>query len=453
MTRENRIAPVMIALAFLIMTAPLLATGCSDASGGGGQSNEDFEIRSMIAADRQTMHAMDERLRRMESQIQDFTHNGSASAPAEGNAAPSGQESPPPAPLVPPGPPPAGAGPAPGALGAPPASNAATAGGEEVPPAAAAPAPVASALAGAAPTEAAPAPAGVPPEETGRRIIASARGPEPGGAAANAPGEESAEGGGTGGAAAASSGDETAAPAASSEEGGATAAPSGEEGGAAANAPAPAANNEEGGSEAEGEAPENSNPEAQPPPGAPAAAAGAAAGAEGGGRGGEEVAAVPPPAAPPENAPAAANAPARWPDDLSNEMQSSSNGKGGAGKLYRSGLEAMKSKDYSAAVERFGMVQKKFPHSDLTEPAAYFSASALNEEGKYDQAILQYNDLVMRYPKGKYAGESLLREAQAFVQINDKVDARLTLQKLINEHAGTPQAASASAMMKSLESD
>jgi tol-pal system protein YbgF len=134
-------------------------------------------------------------------------------------------------------------------------------------------------------------------------------------------------------------------------------------------------------------------------------------------------------------------------------LQASGTAKGGAGKLYRSGLDAMKSRDYSAAVDRFGAVQKKYPHSDLTEPAAYFSATALNEMGRYDQAILQYNDLVMRYPKGKYASEALLREAQDFVQINDKVDARLTLQKLVNDHPGTPQAATAQAMMKSLESD
>lgn len=144
---------------------------------------------------------------------------------------------------------------------------------------------------------------------------------------------------------------------------------------------------------------------------------------------------------------------ARWPADLDREMQSSGSSKGGAGKLFQSGVQAMKSRDYAVAVDRFGVLQKKFPHSDLTEPAAYFSASALNEMGKYDQAILQYNDLVMRYPGGKYASEALLREAQAFIQINDKVDARLTLQKLINEHSGTPQAATAGTMIKSLQSD
>ena len=360
----------------------------------------------MIAADRQQMQAMDERLRRMESQIQDFVH-GPPTAGAEGNAAPATRQAPPPAsaPAMQSAP-----------LGAPPAPAAPMApeGGTAVPPGAAAIAP------GASP-EGAPPPAAEPGASEGT-TIASAPAPEPGATAPPAEG--------------------------SSAEAGNTTSPA-PEGGNAAAAPEGSANDEgaeEGGTE-------NGNPEAQPPPGepAPAAAPAPAAGEEGAPAAGEEVASAPP-SVPPENAPASVPS-ARWPQDLAREVQSTGNSKGGAGKLFRSGLDAMKSHDFSAAVDRFGMLQKKYPHSDLTEPAAYFSASALNEMGKYDQAILQYNDLVMRYPNGKYAGEALLREAQAFVQINDKVDARLTLQKLINDHAGTPQAGSAGAMMKSLESE
>jgi len=48
-----------------------------------------------------------------------------------------------------------------------------------------------------------------------------------------------------------------------------------------------------------------------------------------------------------------------------------------------------------------------------------------------NKAILQFNDLVMRFPKGKYASAALLREAQAFLKLNDRIDARLTLQKLV----------------------
>ena len=395
MIRETRIAPATIALALWLTTIAALAAGCADTSGGGGQSNEDFEIRAMIAADRQQMQAMDERLRRIEGEVQDIAHN--ASPANAGNAAPAKAEAPPPAGAPPAETAPVGGG-APPALGAPPANGApaeggaTSPGGEAVPPGAAA------------------APVGAPPAEGAAAAPAS---PAPGASA----GSESALG----------------------PEAGGTPPSAEEEGGGATGGSAEASGNDEGGSE--GGAAETGNPEAQAP----------SAGEEGAPSGGEEVASTPP-SAPPENAPAAIP-PARWPDDLAREMQSAGSAKGGAGQLYRSGLEAMKNREYGAAVENFTTIQKKFPHSDLTEPAAYFSASALNEMGKYDQAILQYNDLVMRYPNGKYAGEALLREAQDFVQINDKVDARLTLQKLVNEHAGTPEAATASAMMKSLESD
>jgi len=126
---------------------------------------------------------------------------------------------------------------------------------------------------------------------------------------------------------------------------------------------------------------------------------------------------------------------------------------GSAGKVYRSGLLAMKDRNYAQAIDHFSTLQRKYPHSDLGESADYFAANAYYQLGKYDQAILQFNDLAMRYPKGRYAGQSLLREAQAFLRINDKIDARLTLQKLLNEHGDSPEASAANALMKNLEAD
>ncbi len=433
-----------IARAILLGLTIALVAGCAaDSSNPPSQSGDNFEIRAMIASDREAMHAMDQRMRRIEDQLQELTHGGGGSQPGSAEAAgvPAAPEAPPP---PAPASPPAAVAPPPGAslpLGAPPAPEA-SAGGDSGPAAApGAPPGGDSGLAAAsgtpsggdsgpaaangppadAPVAAAPpaSPAAGAPDESDTTTIASAPGRPPGAASPPPAGDDN--GGDSGNA-----------------ENGAT------EGNSAAEAaPAPEAN-----------AAENGNPEARPPENAATPAdngeEGGAPAAQPAPHAGEEVASAPP-AAVPENAPA--TAPPRWPQDLDQELQSPANGKGGAGKLYRSGLDAMKSRDYSAAVVRFDMIQKKYPHSDLTEPAAYFSATALNEMGKYDQAILQYNDLVMRYPKGKYSSEALLREGQAFLQINDKIDARLTLQKLVNEQAGTPQAAEASAMLKNLESN
>jgi len=166
---------------------------------------------------------------------------------------------------------------------------------------------------------------------------------------------------------------------------------------------------------------------------------------------------VPPPGAEtaPEAAPSAAT-PAevsRWHDDLDQEINAAASSSAPGIKVYRQGLDEMKDGKYAAAIDKFGFLQKKYPKSPLCEPAEYFSANAYYELGKYDQSILQFNDLVMRFPKGRYASAALLREAQAFVQLKDRIDARLTLQKLIADHADAPEASAANAMMRDLERD
>jgi TolA-binding protein len=188
-------------------------------------------------------------------------------------------------------------------------------------------------------------------------------------------------------------------------------------------------------------------PGAVPPPGAPADSVGGVPAA-----GGVAPAAEPPAGGPPPPATPAEIAPT-WPAELDQEIADAANSDDPGVKVYREGLDAMKAAKYPLAVSKFTKLQHTYPKSPLSEPAEYFAANALFETGGYDQAILQFNDLVMRFPKGKYAAAALLREAQAFVKLNDRIDARLTLQKLVADHAGTPQADSANTMMKDLASD
>jgi TolA-binding protein len=184
-------------------------------------------------------------------------------------------------------------------------------------------------------------------------------------------------------------------------------------------------------------------PGAVPPPGAPADSVGPGTG----------VASTEPPAGGPAPPATPAEIAPTWPAELDQEISDAATSNEAGIKLYRDGLDAMKAAKYPLAVARFTKLQHAYPKSPLSEPAEYFAANALFETGGYDQAILQYNDLVMRFPKGKYACAALLREGQAFVKLNDRIDARLTLQKLGTDCPGTPQAASADIMMKDLASD
>jgi len=165
---------------------------------------------------------------------------------------------------------------------------------------------------------------------------------------------------------------------------------------------------------------------------------------------GAETASTGPPSAPAP--PTEISPPSTWQGSVDDQIAAASASSDPAAKPYRAGLIAMKAGMYPVALAKFQDLQRKYPKSPLSEPAEYFSGNALFEMGKYEQAILQFNDLTMRFPSGQYASQSLLREAQAFQKINDQVDARLTLQKLLNDHPNSPEAAAAKSMMQGMAS-
>jgi tol-pal system protein YbgF len=167
---------------------------------------------------------------------------------------------------------------------------------------------------------------------------------------------------------------------------------------------------------------------------------------------GETVASVPsaPSVTAPPPAAAVSEAQPTWPQELDAEIDAAQSSHEPGVKAYRDGLAAMKDGKYPLAISKFTELSHHYPKSPLVTPAEYFTANALYESGKYDQSILQFNDAVMRDPKGKYASQALLREAQAFMKLNDNIDARLTLQKLLADHADSPEAPTATTLMKSL---
>lgn len=156
--------------------------------------------------------------------------------------------------------------------------------------------------------------------------------------------------------------------------------------------------------------------------------------------------ASPPVSAGPEAAPT-------WPQDVDKELADTQSSKDPGAKIYRKGLDAMKSGNYSAAIVQFAKIQHGYAKSPLSEPSQYFIANAFYENGKYEQSVLQFNDLTMRFPNSRFFCESLLREGQSFVRLNDRIDARLTLQKLSSNSNCSNESVAANNMLKNLGSD
>ena len=125
----TKLTPTPRRIAWALLTALIVASaaGCADNAGASPAQSSDFEIRAMIASDRQAMHALDERMRRIEDQLQVLSHGGGPAATGDSANAPEPPAAPP-APVAPgasarPGPPAANLGAPPAAAGAPPGAD------------------------------------------------------------------------------------------------------------------------------------------------------------------------------------------------------------------------------------------------------------------------------------------------------------------------------------------
>jgi tol-pal system protein YbgF len=107
---------------------------------------------------------------------------------------------------------------------------------------------------------------------------------------------------------------------------------------------------------------------------------------------------------------------------------------------YRDGMDLLRRGDNQGAIQKLREFLRKSPKSDLADDAQYWIGEAYYANKDYNRAILEFNEVLLRYPKADKVPAALLRQALAFAELGDKVDARLVLQKLVSEHGDAPEA-------------
>ncbi len=110
---------------------------------------------------------------------------------------------------------------------------------------------------------------------------------------------------------------------------------------------------------------------------------------------------------------------------------------------YRTGLALHQRGEHQKAVQTLKSLVNKNPKSEVVPYAQYWIGESYFAQGKYNEAILAYNEILVGWPKSDRVPAALLRQAAAFAELGDKIDARLILQKLIAEHPNTTEAARA----------
>jgi tol-pal system protein YbgF len=113
---------------------------------------------------------------------------------------------------------------------------------------------------------------------------------------------------------------------------------------------------------------------------------------------------------------------------------------GNVDQAYREGIELYRDGQPTQAIEKFRQFVRRSGKSDLSDNAQYWIGECYYNMQDYNRAILELNEVLLKYPQGDQVPGALLALATAFADSGDKIDARLILQKLVSDHPATEEA-------------
>ncbi len=108
--------------------------------------------------------------------------------------------------------------------------------------------------------------------------------------------------------------------------------------------------------------------------------------------------------------------------------------------LYQEGFDLFKKREYAKAREKFQGFLRANPSSDFAEGAMYFVAETFFAEKDYENAILRYEELLVRFPKGRRVPAALLQQGFAFRELGAPRDARIAFQKILDAFPNSTEA-------------
>ncbi len=108
--------------------------------------------------------------------------------------------------------------------------------------------------------------------------------------------------------------------------------------------------------------------------------------------------------------------------------------------LYLKAKQAFDAGDYAGARAAFQDFLKRFPRAKNADNAQFWIGETYYREKWYEKAILEYQKVIEKYPKGNKVPASLLKQGLAFYNIGDKANARLILNELIAKYPHSREA-------------
>jgi len=109
---------------------------------------------------------------------------------------------------------------------------------------------------------------------------------------------------------------------------------------------------------------------------------------------------------------------------------------------YRSAYAAWRRNDTDACIDQFRNFLQAHPTSTYADDAAYWMADCYFKKGDYKTAVLRFDDVVARYPKGNKAADALYRQGEALLRLGSGYAkaASKAFERVVKEYPDSPRA-------------
>ena len=158
---------------------------------------------------------------------------------------------------------------------------------------------------------------------------------------------------------------------------------------------------------------------------------------------GEEkpVASQPPPAKP---------GPTKEPVVSPKKEPESKKGIGTVDEAYKKAYDQFSKGNIEGAKDGFKKFLEVYPKSKFSENAHFWLGECYFAEKKYEEAILEFDEVIKRYPKGNKVPDALFRQGIAFLEMKDAVNAKLILKEVVKRFPKSEQANRARKKLKEI---
>ncbi|MCK4986076.1 MAG: tol-pal system protein YbgF [Desulfobacterales bacterium] len=119
--------------------------------------------------------------------------------------------------------------------------------------------------------------------------------------------------------------------------------------------------------------------------------------------------------------------------------------------VYRSAKQAFDQGDSEAARKGFQEFIKRYPDSKNADNAQFWIGEIYYREKWYEKAILEYQNVIEKYPQGNKVPAALLKQGLAFSNIGDQANSKLILEELNRKYPKSNEAKIAAEKLKTLK--